>query len=153
MLLYVHEFNVFTLCILICVYTYDLNHQREMVQCLHFLAPHYYRVVKSKICFCLSQICSKAVSTSSQLAVHMKTHTEDCSSKFFKCFLCDERFKGPAEVRKHVVVHAVNGKYTCPKVSWQIYCMFCCMPQPVKTGLYCKLVVCQTLELLIPDIC
>ena len=111
-----------------------------------FLAPHYYRVVKSKICFCLSQICSKAVSTSSQLAVHMKTHTEDCSSKFFKCFLCDERFKGPAEVRKHVVVHAVNGKYTCPKVGWYIYCMFCCMPQPVKTGLYCKLVVCQTLE-------
>ena len=101
----------------LCIWCVTVYHQREMFQCLNLLAPYSCTVVKSGSCFCLLQICSKAVSTSSQLAVHMKTHTEDCSSKFFKCFLCDERFKGPAEVRKHVVVHAVNGKYTCPKVG------------------------------------
>lgn len=57
-----------------------------------------------------SKICAKAFSVSTNLVVHMRTHTGE---RPYKCHVCSKSFARPGTLRDHLRVHTREKPYCC----------------------------------------
>lgn len=74
--------------------------------------------VKYLLCsICRCQICSYASRNSSQLVVHLRTHTGDSP---FVCVVCNAKFKINSDLKRHQRLHTGEKPYSCE------YCDYKC---------------------------
>lgn len=59
--------------------------------------------------------CLKKFLSSSALACHRKSHIT--GRKIFECPICNESFNHILQLKRHIVEHCIDGKYTCPFCS------------------------------------
>ncbi|ELT89996.1 hypothetical protein CAPTEDRAFT_37481, partial [Capitella teleta] len=58
-------------------------------------------------------VCDKSFVTRSQLAAHVRIHTE----RSFECTVCMKRFHDKHKLLRHMVVHSGNKDFECPDCS------------------------------------
>ncbi|KAB0795367.1 hypothetical protein PPYR_12206 [Photinus pyralis] len=56
--------------------------------------------------------CNKRFLNNSALACHLKTHS--VGKRMFECPMCNESFQHVLQLKVHVPLHCIDGKYTCP---------------------------------------
>ncbi|CAG5134105.1 unnamed protein product, partial [Candidula unifasciata] len=62
------------------------------------------------------QICSYASRNSSQLIVHLRTHTGDCP---FHCTKCPAKFKINSDLKRHVRIHTGEKPFQCDRCDYK----------------------------------
>lgn len=62
------------------------------------------------------QICPYASRNSSQLIVHLRTHTGDSP---FQCQFCDAKFKINTDLKRHMRIHTGEKPYQCDKCDYK----------------------------------
>ena len=56
------------------------------------------------------QICPYASRNSSQLVVHLRTHTGDCP---YVCYICHAKFKINSDLKRHMRLHTGEKPFEC----------------------------------------
>ena len=60
--------------------------------------------------YCRCQMCSYSSKNSSQLTVHLRTHTGDTP---FKCHICLTKFKIGSDLTRHMRIHSGEKPFKC----------------------------------------
>ena len=68
------------------------------------------------ISFCRCQICQYASRNSSQLIVHLRTHTGDAP---FQCQLCSSKFKINSDLKRHARLHTGEKPFRCEHCEYR----------------------------------